>query len=95
MISNGRRSVPMPRKQERKQRKGRQGIMGQLRANQCEDSKDDRDACEEIVIDFVPPVAGISDPGLLLAPQLPDQPRQLDRPGKETDENCHEVEWQK
>ena len=85
----------MPRKQEREQRKGRQGIMGQLRANQCEDHKDDRDACDQIVVDFVLPVAGIADSGLLLAPQLPDQPRQLNRPGKETDENRHEVERQK
>ena len=92
VICSGRGSLPMPRKQEREQRKGRQGIMGQLSANQCEDHKNDRDACQQIVVDFVPAVAGIAHSGLLLSPQLPNQPRQLDRPGKEADEDRYKIE---
>jgi hypothetical protein len=66
--------------------------MGQLSANQCEDHKNDRDACQQIVVDFVLLVTGIADSGLLLSPQLPNQPRKLNRPGKEADENRYKIE---
>src|SRR5204863_3759806 len=81
-------------KQEREERKGRQRVMGQQRCNQCEDHKNDCDAGEEIIIELVSAVAGTGVPGLFLSPQLPDQPRQLDRPGKETYKDCYKIEWQ-
>ena len=56
--------------------------MGQLGADQCEDHKNDHDSCQQIVVGFVPAVTGIAGSGLLLSPQLPNQPRKLDRPGK-------------
>ena len=84
--------TPVPRKQEREQRKSRQGVMRQLRANQRKDNKNDPDACQKISVDHFPAVAGGAEPGLFISPQSADQPRQFDRPGKKTDEDCHKVE---
>src|SRR5439155_8944126 len=96
---------PVPGEQKREQRKRRQGVMRQLGSYERENDENDRNANDQIIVDFVPAVAGIclsavawakaDDPGLFLAPQLPNQPRQLDRPRKKADKDRYEIERQK
>jgi hypothetical protein len=57
----------MSRKQEGEQRKSWQSVMGQLRCNQSEDHKDDRDAREKIIVDLAPAVTRICDCSFLSA----------------------------
>src|SRR6266487_6291451 len=69
--------------------------MRKLRADQRENNKDDCKPDNEINVDLIAVVAGHVEPGLFLAPQCSDQPRQLDGPGEETDKDGYEIERQK